>query len=783
MNRYRINRRSFLKYATAGFAVSSIVSLRRASSSLKRANAAVNLQPVQVLPNNVTRTWIGQAFWANRLQDWRLNQGVIECLAGDSGDEIRTVSLLTRELIPGSTSAQMSVVARLLAKRGGGFCGFLIGGGGQLDYRAAALVQKASGIGGGLLCTYETDGRIRFREHTSEQQPLQFAELPSQQVGSTNPAANLNEEVLLHLNISPQLDGKFQLQLTASQLKTGQVLGTAILKNIADANICGSILLVSSPYTKQAGARYAFREPRTGGSKIAVHPQNALGPIIGTMYSLNGKVLKVSAQFVPIGDTQPRIAQFQYRSANGTWQNGSKANIGPGYTALFRLTNWDSTKDWEYRIVYKYQRLTAYYNGIIRKDPVNKKSLTIGLVSCTIATSRSLEGGVGKPELPNAELLGRYTAKNIYFPHTQLVQNIRRHQPDLLLFVGDQFYETRPTLKDTGKAPVLDYLYKWYLWYWSFRDLTRNTPTIVLVDDHDVFQGNLWGESGKPAPNNNENRGGYVHTSSFVNLAQRTQCGHNPDAYDPTPVLQNISVYYGAFRYGGVSFAILEDRKFKTASTTQPPVLLGERQEKFLAAWAQDKQGVRAKVCITQTVFGCLLTNTNRSPEINYDCNGFSQADRNRAIALLRNAGTLVVSGDQHLASLVRHGINNFTDGVVQFSGPAGGALWQRWFQPTGLLDNGGSTPYTGDFVDGFGNKMRVLAVANPKITQKYHVDNSSSKSRNVGDRKLKSEGYGIIRVNANEYVIECWPWNVDPTSKNAKQFPGWPYRLPFTQV
>ncbi|MBE9189114.1 alkaline phosphatase D family protein [Gloeocapsopsis crepidinum LEGE 06123] len=775
MNRYRINRRSFLKYAAAGFAVSSVY-------FIKRTSAATNLQPVQGLPNNLTRTWIGRSFWANRLQDWRLHQGFIECLAGDAGDEIRTVSLLTRELIPGSNAAQMSVVVKRLTDNGGGFCGFLIGGGGgQLDYRAAALVQKASGIGGGLLCTYDGH-RLRFREHTSEQRPLQFAELPSQQVGSINPVTNLDEEVLLHLDISPQPNGKFQLQLTASQVKTGQVLGKAILKNVADASICGSILLVSSPYTGQAGARYGFRDPRTGGNKIAARPQNTLGPILGTMYSLNGKVLKVLAQFMPIGDTQARVAQFQYRSTNGAWQSGSEATIGVGYTALFRLTNWNSTKDWEYRIVYKYQTLTAYYNGIIRKDPINK-SLTMGLVSCTIATARPLDSGIGKPELPNAELLGRYTSQNIYFPYSQLVQNLRRHQPDLLLFVGDQLYETSPTLKDTSNL-VLDYLYKWYLWLWSFRSLTRNTPTIVLVDDHDVYQGNIWGENGKPAPNKDENRGGYVYTGSFVNLVQRTQCGHNPDAYDPTPVLQNINVYYGAFRYGGVSFAILEDRKFKSASTTQPPILLGERQEKFLEAWAQDKQGVRAKVCITQTVFGCVATDEDRRPVINnYDSNGFPQAGRNRAIALLRKAGALVVSGDQHLASLVRHGINNFTDGVVQFSGPAGGALWQRWFQPAGLLPNGGSTPYTGDFIDGFGNKMRVLAVANPKITQKYHVDNSFSKSRNLGDRRLKSEGYGIIRVNANEYAIECWSWDIDPTSTNAKQFPGWPYRLPFTQV
>lgn len=775
----KLSRRSFLKYTATGLIVSALPSFM--------ARAAVNkLQPVSSLPKNITRTWLGRSFWANRLQDWRLHQGCIECLAGDAEDQVRTVSILTRELISGATRAQIGVVARLLADTGrGGFCGFLIGSGsGKLDHRAAALVQKASGIGGGMLCTYESDGRVRFREHTSEQQPLRFTELSSDQVGTTNPPVGINVDILLLLDISPQPNGNFQLKITASNNQTLKVLGQAILHNVAEPNILGGISLVSSPYSGRAGARYAFRDLRTRGAKIALRPQNAIGPILGTMYSLNGKVLKVSAQFMPIGKTESQKAKLQYRRATGTWQDGPIATIGAEYTAVFRLTNWDSTQDWEYRVAYKFNTSAPkYYGGIIRKNPVSKKSLTIGLFSCTIATARDLEGGVGSPELPNAELLGRYTPKNFYFPHNQLVQNASRHNPDLLVFVGDQLYEVNPTRKDTSKSPVLDYLYKWYLWVWSFRNLTRNTPTIVLVDDHDVYQPNIWGENGKPAPSGDEDLGGYICTGSFVNLVQRTQCAHNPDPYDPTPVLQNISTYYSAFRYGGVSFAILEDRKFKTAPTTSPTVLLGERQERFLQAWAQERSGVRARVCITQTAFASIKTKVDGSPSRDRDSNGFPKAGRDLAIWLLRNAGALVISGDQHLASLVRHGVNTFTDGVVQFSGPAGGSLWQRWFEPTGLVKNAGHTPHTGDFEDAFGNKMRVLAVANPKITQKYYINNRPGKSRNLGDRKLKSEGYGIIRVNAHDYVIECWPWNVDPRAADAKQFAGWPYRLPFSQV
>ena len=136
----------------------------------------------------------------------------------------------------------------------------------------------------------------------------------------------------------------------------------------------------------------------------------------------------------------------------------------------------------------------------------------------------------------------------------------------------------------------------------------------------------------------------------------------------------------------------------------------------------------------------------------------------------------------QGLATLVQHELQNFTDGVVQFCGPAGATLWQRWFEPAQRHSNAGGTPYTGDFIDGFGNQIRVLAVANPKISFAEYRKSIPRFSQELGDRRLKSEGYGIVRVDRKNrvFIIECWPWNVDPSSPGARQFAGWPFRLPF---
>src|SRR5690606_30522304 len=72
----------------------------------------------------------------------------------------------------------------------------------------------------------------------------------------------------------------------------------------------------------------------------------------------------------------------------------------------------------------------------------------------------------------------------------------------------------------------------------------------------------------------------------------------------------------------------------------------------------------------------------------------------------------------------------------------------------------------TGDFEDGFGNKMTIMAVANPYKT--------GLEPARIYDR---GTGYGMITFDKNERTmkIECWPRNVDPTSNPNGQYDGWP--------
>ena len=118
-----------------------------------------------------------------------------------------------------------------------------------------------------------------------------------------------------------------------------------------------------------------------------------------------------------------------------------------------------------------------------------------------------------------------------------------------------------------------------------------------------------------------------------MNVVQNTQASHLPDPFDPTPVQQGIGVYYTDMVYGGISFAILEDRKFKSAPKELLPkadiwngwvrnkafsiadadvpeaVLLGDRQLKFLENWSTDwTYQSEMKVLLSQTIFNNVAT-------------------------------------------------------------------------------------------------------------------------------------------------------------------------------
>ena len=295
----RTSRRKFLKGMAGGVAVSTVgfegISLKaRASYPPYGAQSGmVRWESVFSVPPDVTRPWLAAGLWSNRMQDWRLHDGRIECLAGGLNDLGRTVALLTHEIGPGRASGHFSVRSGTLELSGrGGFGGYLIGvGGGLLDYRASALAQKASGEGGGFWCGYEADGQIRFRDHFTEADPLSYEALEAETFQREEPAfRNLSEEITLQLDIEPDERGRFDVSLLALDGATGELRAGAVRRGVPEQDVAGGVALASSPLPG-GRARFWFRDLQSGGDKIIVRQDRAIGPILSTMYSLNRNVL------------------------------------------------------------------------------------------------------------------------------------------------------------------------------------------------------------------------------------------------------------------------------------------------------------------------------------------------------------------------------------------------------------------------------------------------------------------------------------------------------------
>jgi hypothetical protein len=281
-------------------------------------------------------------------------------------------------------------------------------------------------------------------------------------------------------------------------------------------------------------------------------------------------------------------------------------------------------------------------------------------------------------------------------------------------------------------------------------------------------------------------------------MVQRCQTWHLPDPFDPTPIERGIGVYYTSLRVGGIDFAILEDRKFKSGPQGKIPQmgprpdhindpaydrksidveglqLLGPRQLKFLSQWSENWTGAQMKCVLSQTAF-CGAVHLHGRPEnrllADLDCNGWPQSGRRRALAEIRRAWAPHLCGDQHLAVVVQHGIDRPADGPFGFTNPAiVNTIYGRWWHPADERPGphavpNSPLPWTGDYVDGLGNHIRMLAYANPQ-------DRS--------DPRRRADGYGLVRFDKAKGTItfECWPRFADVRDGDQAQFPGWPITL-----
>ena len=730
-----------------------------------------DLGPLELWGELNDRVFLGGEVWANPMEDWRVAGGWAECTTGAGN---RSIHSLTHQL----------------TNPAGGFA---------MTVRIAPAAPAKPGKGAGF--------RIGIRSDLNEHRSNCFAKggVPAGIVGDelrlTNRRAKLKAgapagEFRLDLTGTPKGE-LMEMTLTARD-ETGTELGS-IRASLPAINLLGNLALVSNYDTpnrgRKPGGGYRFSEWRAGGDAIAVHDANRFGPILWSMYTLSdsrddsGFVLRLSALTGPLGADDNHSLQLMVER-DGRWEDLGEARLdGDAWTATWSIGNWNEKIATPYRVLYR-ERLRGKageaehrWEGMIRANPA------------------------GRPLR-----LGALTCQNDYaFPYAPVADNLVKLDPDMLYFSGDQIYESHGgfgIIREPAEPAILNYLRKFYQFGWAFRGAMKDRPTVCIPDDHDVFQGNIWGEGGAKMKDLNKgasSKGGYREPARMVNAVHLTNTGHHPPPFDPRPCKQDISVYYGDLVYGGVSFAILGDRQWKsgpehvdsgpgradhvadpdfdTSKLDRPGlVLLGERQEEFLRQWSKDWRGHSMKVLLSQTVFSGVATHHGRGGRGKYlkadlDSGAWPQTARNNAIRILRESMALHVNGDQHLTSLSQYGVEQQRDSNWAFCTPAIAAGYPRFWLPDEIGVPHQNRPAhglanTGEFLDGLGNKVHVYAVGNPEPASLKHRYELAHQ---------KGSGFGLVTIDtaAKTYHIESFRFLIDATDgKASNQFPGWPVTI-----
>ena len=234
------------------------------------------------------------------------------------------------------------------------------------------------------------------------------------------------------------------------------------------------------------------------------------------LYTVHKNILKLTAQLYELEADADKTVRLEIQK-NGIWEEIARTQVeARGWTAAFRIENWDSENKYFYRVA---QGERSFFLGTIRKDPVDKEEI---VVAAFTGNSNKYRG-----------------------PRPDIIANIKRQDPDLLFFSGDQVYDHTTHFES------------WLLFGRQFGEIIKDRPTICIPDDHDVGNGNLWGAGGKIGHD------GYKD-ADYVREVERAQTSNLPDPYDPTPIERGIGVYYTDLSWGRIGFAIIEDRKFKS---------------------------------------------------------------------------------------------------------------------------------------------------------------------------------------------------------------------------
>ncbi len=747
------------------------------------------------IPN---QSWLGYNFWCNSFSDWKVENH--KAIAYPFFKKRRTAHITSHKIAKDNGSLTISAKIKLFGKvkdDSSAVFGFLIGAGdSSLENRTNNFVFNTLSPGECHLLGIKSSGDIILKDY-KEDTILHLFKFDEKV-----------KKILLNQLYKEGLNFEFKYlpeKKCIHFLIRGNNLVSQETFTFPKTLSCpkGNIALFydsKTPFTANA----SFDDIKISGSAISKIKTNSIvSPILSSFYTNTIDSLFITVQLMPFnpnGGVKLKITGKESITYEGVFDSTN-------YQLRFRVELPSKFKKIQYKLYYTGPQ-SQYKNirkGVILSKPINSNPKLMAL-NCNGFTFFH-SGGIDY--------------KNLFYPYRKIEEGYKEHQPDVLAFLGDQIYESRPEMA-IYKEPFcnLDYLYKWSIWCYSFRALTLNQPTIIMTDDHDVFQGNIWGNGGVAAQTSTtdsipsyygkwnydtwqQDNGGYFMSQNFVNMVTRSQTSHLP--YPENPKLENGMInYYTSYQYGNLNFAILEDKKFKSPpsqndfkiyngfslnpTTTASEYhknefkLLGESQLKFLSNWSKaEKAKKESRVILTQSAYASLTTvqidytalndrpakrdSTRQKVSPDMDTNGWPKIGRDRALEALNDSNVLFISGDQHMGAVIDVFDSNNTS-YTFFSVPAIANTWPRMWWPKRESTNPNYP--LGNYLDAFGNKMNIQAIANPNPLAPY--PNSIN---------CKSPGFGIIQFDEKGKTAKL---NAFPLYFNSypetTQFEGWPVQI-----
>ena len=741
----------------------------------------------------ITRPWPGPDLWANPAEDWTIKAGRIEnTFCGGNRNMVLLTAELTQAIAPFTVRCRTDQVSTSTPLQG--FTGFQVGlSAGSGDFREAALL--GSGLSAGVRCdgclfigdTVGSGAKVplplRLTTLELRGEPL-GGDLYKLSLNATDPSSRLLS------NVTTEVHASWLTGLVAFTISTK--LPPTITAKLPRPPTAPAI-----PQDRGSDFRMAFDHLLVTGEKAAHHPERQFGPILWvTQTPSNDGSVRLLVQAASFSRSEKHDAALIIDG-----KPSSSVSLDPTTrTAKFTLRRLDLTVPHTYEVTLD----DSSFKGSIRPLPKGRP-----VILATLASNNA--GG---------------------FPHNELVANVTAHKPDVIAFLGDQVNELAGGYsyvvdQRPNERILLCYLRKLAMHGWTWREILRDTPSLTLPGDHDVFHEKLWGSGGKLADVSKgystaaQDSGGYKMAPEFINTVHITQTGNLPTPIDPTISDNLISVFFTQWQYGPLDMAIIADHQFKSAPHalfpdekfdngwptnpeyfSGPPAdrpkaqLLGIRQEAFLTRWAEKPDPTTpVRLVFSQAAFTSLKTYplaakseavirnldvlkpTDYPPDDDvkpdFASNGWPQTKRLLALELMKKAGALHVTGDQDLGSCGQYGLSAYRDGPWWSASPAISNEGKRRWMPSikGANPRSGAPRETGDFKDAFGNKITVAAVANP-----VERDPLPTNPRN------HAVGYSILTCDpaSGRITLANWPYGASPAkpAPNNTPYSGWPITI-----